>query len=570
MAMTNDDNQTQRLAELHKQEAEDLANILSDKYKIPYIDLTGVSINTDALGLVPEKDAREAKVAAFGLTGKKVHLGAMSPEHPETTKVIEYLKSKGYTAELYICSMASLERAWLRYKEISYSTETKAGLIDISDENMAVFMDKVANLQGLKNYIKELTENDKGHGISLLLEIILAGAIKTKSSDIHLEPQEESVRIRYRMDGVLQDIGFLSHKTYKLISSRIKLISNLKLNTQQSAQDGRFTISINQKELEVRTSVLPGSYGEAIVLRLLDPDSIKIPLEAMGIEPKLLEIFYQQIAKPNGMILVTGPTGSGKTTTLYAFLTKINQPETKIITIEDPVEYHLAGVSQTQVNEESGYTFLEGLRSALRQDPDVIMIGEIRDGETASVAMNSSLTGHLVFSTLHTNNAAGAIPRLIDLKINPKIIGSALNITIAQRLIRKLCQSCKKERSATEKEIEVIKRVLDSVNRKRPDINTDNKTTVWEPGNCEACNGIGYKGRVGIFEAILVGEEIGKMINETSNESEIKKMSQNQGILDMREDGIIKVLNGVTSMEELKRVIELETTEEMTGAIKGI
>jgi len=561
MALT-DQNQDQKLSELHKQEAEELAQILSQKYKIPYIDLSTISTSTEALRLIPEAKAREANVVAFRLIGKKAHIAGLSPETVETKKALEEIKEKGYSVELYICSETSLEIAWGRYKEISYSVETRAGLIDISQENMEAFMEKFKDISSLKAYIKELTDNSQDRGVSLLLEVVLAGAIKTKSSDIHIEPQDDAVRIRYRIDGVLQDMGFMSHKTYKLIDSRIKLISNLKLNTLKTAQDGRFTVGINNKELEIRTSVLPGSYGESVVLRILDPDSIKIPLEEMGIEKYLLEIFFREIKKPNGMILVTGPTGSGKTTTLYAFMSRINKPETKIITIEDPVEYHLTGVAQTQINEEGGYTFLEGLRAALRQDPDIIMLGEIRDEETANVAMNSSLTGHLVFSTLHTNNAAGAIPRLIDLKVNPKIIGSALNIAIAQRLVRKLCPFCRKERQLSEREQEIVSKTVSSINQKRADIKLANTSLVWDPVGCEECNGLGYKGRIGIFEAILMGEEIGKVITENSNEEDIKKASQKQGILDMKEDGIIKVLDGTTSMKELERVIELEKTDE--------
>jgi type II secretory ATPase GspE/PulE/Tfp pilus assembly ATPase PilB-like protein len=298
-------------------------------------------------------------------------------------------------------------------------------------------------------------------------------------------------------------------------------------------------------------------------MRLLDPRTIRAKLEDLGIEPKLFQIINNEILKPNGLILVTGPTGSGKTTTLYAFLRRIYSAEIKIITIEDPIEYHLTGITQTQVDPKKGYTFLEGLRSALRQDPDVIMVGEIRDAETAKISVESSLTGHIVFSTLHTNNAAGVIPRLIDLEVNPKILVSALSLAIAQRLVRKLCSSCKKEKTPTEWEENIIRSILRAAKEAGKDltlygVNPDQKIKLYEPGTCAECNFIGYKGRIGIFEAIKSDESIEKIINENPSEREIKKVASKQGILDMKEDGVIKALSGITSLDEVKSVVDLE------------
>ena len=291
-----------------------------------------------------------------------------------------------------------------------------------------------------------------------MLEIILAGALSADASDIHIEPQEKQVRLRFRLDGVLHDILLFDYKIYNLILSRIKLVSGLKLNIHNQAQDGRFSIKINEGATEVRTSVIPEAYGESIVLRILNPKSISISFDALGIDKDLMNILEKELKKPNGMILTTGPTGSGKTTTLYAFLRKIYTPETKIITLEDPVEYHLPNIVQTQVEESIGYSFSAGLRSVLRQDPDIIMVGEIRDLETAKTAINSALTGHLVLSTLHTNNAAGTIPRLVDLGVNPASIAPAVNISMAQRLVRKLCGKCKEKQPASESESATIKK----------------------------------------------------------------------------------------------------------------
>jgi type IV pilus assembly protein PilB len=399
------------------------------------------------------------------------------------------------------------------------------------------------------------------HKISRILEIILAGAISIKASDIHIEAEEDRARLRFRLDGVLQDVMFFKLETYRLLNSRLKLLSGMKL-TSKTAQDGRFAIMIGGEEISIRSSMIPGAYGESIVMRILDPKSIQVNLEDMGIEPYLFKIIMEEIAKPNGMILVTGPTGSGKTTTLYAFLRKIYSSEIKIITIEDPIEYHLTGVTQTQTDSKKGYTFLEGLRSALRQDPDVVMVGEIRDSETAKIAVESALTGHLVFSTLHTNNAAGVIPRLIDLDVNAKILVSALSLSIAQRLVRKLCNDCKKEKALSEEEAKIIKDIIDGAIAEGKDvlkygIDPNAPMKMFTAVGCEKCNMTGYKGRMGIFEAIKTDEAIEKIMPQNPSEREIKKIAAHQGILSMRQDGIIKMLNGITSYDEVKSVVDL-------------
>jgi len=435
--------------------------------------------------------------------------------------------------------------------------ETKGGALDIENEEIQDLVKKVKTANDIKESIETILAQKKSYRISRILEIILAGAISIGASDIHIEPEENSVRLRYRLDGVLNDILNIDKDTFGLLLSRIKLISNLKLNIKGKAQDGRFSIKLGDIEIEIRTSLLPGGYGESVVLRVLNPNTISVPLEELGINEKLLNIIMKELQKPNGMILNTGPTGSGKTTTLYAFLKKIHTPEIKIITIENPIEYHLKGIVQTQVEEEKGYTFLEGLRSALRQDPDVIMVGEIRDEETAEIAINSALTGHLVFSTLHTNNAAGTFPRLIDLGVNPKVITSAINIAMAQRLLRKLCPQCKKKAVLGAKENKLIKEITDSILDKNYLTGLD-FNNVYEAVGCEACNFTGFKGRTGIYEAVLTDEKIEMIVKENPSEREINKAADDQGILNMKQDGIIKILQGVTSIDELGRVIDLE------------
>lgn len=552
----DEDKQNKRIEDLRKQEEEGLAEAMSSKYGIPYLDLTITPINIDAMRVISETDARQAEVAVFDELNRTVSIGVLSPQSDKTVDAINKIKQKGYNVEVFMVSHASLRKVWDRYKDLSYSFETKSGALDISNEQITDFLSQVHTITDVQKLIEEVLQMKKSYRISRIMEIILAGAIATNSSDIHLEPEESYVRLRYRLDGILTDILEFDLETFKLLLSRIKLVSNLKLNVGQ-AQDGRFSIKINKDEVEVRTSILPGTYSESIVLRILNPDAISVTLESLGIHPRLLKVIMHELTKPNGLILNTGPTGSGKTTTLYAFLKKIHTPEVKIITIENPVEYHLPGIVQTQTDEKKNYTFVEGLRSALRQDPDVIMIGEIRDEETAGIAVNSALTGHLVFSTLHTNNAAGTFARLIDLKVNPKILSSAVSIALAQRLVRKLCDNCKKQVPLEGEDKIVIEKIINEIYDKTYLEGVEQKN-IWQPVGCEKCNNIGYKGRVGIYEGIVMDEEIEKIVTQNPSEREIKKVSRNQNLLDMTEDGILKVLNGTTTLEELRRVIDIE------------
>src|SRR3984957_4145811 len=441
MTVFNEKKQDERLKELRMREEEQLADMLSKKYSIEYVDLTSKAIDTDALRLITEIESRATEVAAFHKVNKMLWVAMRAPERPDALKTIENLEHLGYQVRRFIVSRASLEHAWDRYHDLSYATETEAGILTLSNETINEMLQKLKTLADVRVEIQSYAGSKDTHRISRVLEIIMAGALSLGASDVHLEPEEHGVRMRYRLDGVLVEVLMFDAPTYALISSRLKLLSGLKLNIKNAAQDGRFEINVSGKEIEIRASVLPGNYAETIVMRILDPTTIALPMEALGFDKYLMDIFDHEIAKPNGMILNTGPTGSGKTTTLYAFLNRVATPEIKIITIEDPVEYHLNGIVQTQVSKE--YTFAEGLRSTLRQDPDIIMVGEIRDAEVASTAINASLTGHLVFTTLHTNDAAGTFPRLIDMGVNGDILGAAVTTAMAQRLVRRLCPSCR-------------------------------------------------------------------------------------------------------------------------------
>src|SRR3989344_3184741 len=381
MTQFNEKKQEERLEELHKREEEKLAEMLSQKYGTEYVDLTKKSIDTDALRLIPEAEARASEIAVFRKIRRKLLVAMRAPERPDSLAELQKLTRLGYEVERYIASLASLEHAWDRYHDISYATETEAGVLTLSTETIQQMLQKLKTLDDVRAEIQTHSGSRDVHRISRILEIIMGGALSLGSSDIHLEPEEEVVRMRYRLDGVLIEVLTFDAPTYALISSRIKLLSGLKLNVKNAAQDGRFSMQVNEKEIEIRTSVLPGAYAESIVMRVLDPTTIALTLEVLGFDKYLMDIFNHEIAKPNGMILNTGPTGSGKTTTLYAFLRQVANPGIKVVTIEDPIEYHLPGLVQTQVSED--YSFAEGLRSTLRQDPDVIMVGEIRDAEVA-------------------------------------------------------------------------------------------------------------------------------------------------------------------------------------------
>jgi len=422
-------------------------------------------------------------------------------------------------------------------------------VFEISEKTKKIFDKKLKNI----SEIKKVLEGQDETNITSFLEILFLAALIIDASDINIESLENKAKIRFRIDGVLQDVIFINAQLYQKTLSRIKLLSGLKLNVENRAQDGRFSILFNVKEkIEIRTSTLPSEEGESIVMRILNPKNI-IGIEQLGLRGDLLKTFNEQIKKPFGMIVVTGPTGSGKTTTLYAFLKKILNPDIKIITIEDPIEYHLEGISQTQVESERGYTFDSGLRAIMRQDPDVILVGEIRDLETSNTAVQASLTGHLVLTTLHTNDAAGAVARFVDLGVRPVSLSPALRMIVAQRLIRKVCPKCSTQRQITKDELSLFKKELTGLKiNNMPKI--DAKTKISEAKGCEECNLTGYKGRVGIFEVLTMDDELEKLIFEKASGLEIKKAAEKRGMVSLYQDGLIKILENKTTLDEVERV----------------
>lgn len=554
MSVQLSDASKEKLGAMRKKEEEDLVSVLSKKYNIPYANLWDVAINIDGLGLLTEKVAREQEVAIFGKNGKSLQLAVRTPNNPNVAKIIADLGERGYHVDLFMVSHGSLDIAWSHYKSISFAIETEAGVLDISNDEIHKLITTLTSLQITRDSIAEVLTMKKIFRITRTLEIVIAGALANKASDVHVEPGDGMVEIRYRMDGVLTHVATIDPETYKAVLTRIKLLSGLKINIRTAAQDGRFSVRLDSREIEIRTSLLPGNYGESIVMRLLDPKSIGISLEELGMRPQFLDIMRVELEKPNGMILNTGPTGSGKTTTLYAFLKHVFDPGSKILTIEDPIEYHLAGIVQTQVNHKE-YTFATGLRSALRQDPDIIMVGEIRDEEVASTAVHAALTGHLVFSTLHTNNAAGAFTRLVDIGIDANIVGSAVNMVMAQRLVRVLEPSRKREVPIEGLDKEFIDRVLSTLHDKSLIPQT---TSMWVEDVPEGETG--YKGRIGVYEVIRTSRDIEDAIRKRLSIREMEEVARtHQGFMSMHEDAILKVLEGVTTLEEVRRILGEDT-----------
>lgn len=540
-----------KIQQLQRQEEEQRAKGLASRLGFPYIDLRVSPIDDTGLLMVPEQESRNAKAAIVQKRIKELYVATLDPRLEETKKFIEDLQKREYSTNILITSKSNLEKAWQRYKGKTKKAEiTKTAEIDIAE--LKQIQQEIETIKDLKEKLSQA-----GLNATQLLNIIMAAGLKLEASDIHLENEEENtVRLRFRMDGILQDVTDIPGDLYQLLLSRIKILSSLKLNVHNVPQDGRFSFQSEGTEIENRVSVIPAEYGENIVIRILDPKTIGLNLEELGIQDYDFKPIETELKKPNGMIITTGPTGSGKTTLLYAFLKRVNTPEIKIITLEDPIEYHLEGIEQTQVNASRGYTFGAGLRSIVRQDPDVILVGEIRDNETAETAINASLTGHLVFSTLHTNDAAGAIPRLVDMKVNPNLIPPALNLVIAQRLVRRVCPKCSKEIKPDKETLEKIKSGLKDLPArvKKPKLeNIKIKQTSKE--GCAYCNFTGYKGRIGVFELFIIDDPMEKTILKTPSIAEIRETAVKAGMVTMKQDGLLKVSAGITTMDEIERVL---------------
>lgn len=542
-----------QLAILREQAEKRDAMRRASRERLPYLD-AGHPPDRDSLMIIPEREAKLAGAAVISRDDKKLVVVVYSMTNRKTQGVIESLKKQGFVPKISIITQSALDAIWSRYdkqkEEESKKRKHISSRVELEKERLEEIRNKIKNIEDAIDFLKTLGDNVQ---TSTLLGYILGVALALKVSDIHIEyvTKKEAI-LRFRIDGTLKDIMRLKERQTRLLVSRVKLLANLKLNIKDAPQDGRFTIEEERGNIEVRSSMVPAEFGEAIVLRVLDPSIIGLELANLGLRQDDEEIVSRELKRPNGMILVTGPTGSGKTTTLYAFLKKVNSSEIKIITIEDPIEYHLKGIEQTQINKESNYTFAIGLRSILRQDPDVILVGEIRDAETASVSVNAALTGHLVFSTLHTNNAAGAIPRLIDLGIKQSTIGPALVLVIAQRLARRLCGGCKREIKISE---DMRSKIDNFIKRLPKKISRDSiGMQLYEAVGCDDCES-GFSGRIAVIELLEIGDVVDILIREKATERDIQETAIKElGMVLMQQDGIIKALGGITSIEEIERV----------------
>jgi type IV pilus assembly protein PilB len=552
MADLTQDNLQTRLTKLRREGEERAAERLAKKLGLPYVDVAKMPVSLDAVKIIPEDKARKARVASIELRSKKLAVAVVDPEFSAAKVLIAELKAEQYEVKMFVASPSGLEVAWQLYKFVKPASAGITGKVVITEKRIKELTERLANLDAIRKEFAGLDfENVSPVAI---IEIILGGALTMRTSDIHTEAGEKAAKIRFRIDGILHDVfDGIPFRAYHALVSRIKLLSEMKLNVRDEAQDGRFTIVIAGKEVEMRVALMPAEFGEAIVMRILDPSATKVGLPDLGLREDNLTLVTRELARPNGLILNTGPTGSGKTTTLYAFLRTLNSPDIKIITLEDPIEYRIEGIEQTQVNDESGYTFASGLRAIVRQDPDVILVGEVRDLETADIAMQAALTGHMVLSTLHTNDAVGAVPRLINLGVKAVSIGPALTLAIAQRLVRVLCPDCKKRAEPDDALKARIKKFLDGLPAK-VDKSKYQNYSVYEAAGCTKCNGIGYKGRVGIFEFLEGGPDLETTILKEASEVALRAVAERQEMVTMQQDGILKVLEGKTTWSEVTSV----------------
>ncbi len=540
--------QEETLKSLYRKNAEERATKIAEKFKLPYVDLNIMPVDAETVSSISEEIARKANLAVIYKVGKRYQIAVINPDDPETKKALKDLKEKeGIEYTEVVVSPDGLEKVWAGYQFKNFTEDFEDRGVTLKKEDLTDFEKGISGLIDLKKRITEISTTD-------VFNIIIAGAVKTKTSDIHIEPEEKEIRLRYRIDGVLQDIVRFPKGAHKTIISRIKMLASMKLNVTDTPQDGNFSVSLENSTLNIRVSIIPTPQGESVVMRVLSENAQGVQLDQLGINQYYMEKLQEQIIKPNGMILTTGPTGSGKTTTLYSFIQSINQPGIKIITLENPIEYKIKGITQTQVNQDENYTFADALKAVVRQDPDVVMVGEIRDKETAETSIQAALTGHMVFSTLHTNNAAGAIPRLLHMGVNPALIAPSINAVIGQRLVRKLCEHCKEEYIPAQETVGRIKKIIDNIPQNASMHFPQKIEKLYRSKGCSKCNFIGYTGRIGIYEIFTMTPNIEKIILANTSIADMLTAARKDGMISMEEDGVLKALEGVTSLEEIRRV----------------
>lgn len=538
-----------------------LTQLIGDYIGVPFVQIEPKDIPDEVLKKISEHIARQYSVVLFAIDEDGIPSLAM--EDPDDVQALNFIqKEVGYNIKVFLATKGNILDCLENYR---------GSMNEELDEVIAVQTDATAETQAVKE--DDFAENSP---IAQTVNLLLEYAIKSSASDIHIEPREEFVQVRYRIDGVLKEVNKLPRNVLGALVSRIKILSNLKIDERRVPQDGRFKIKVSGKQYALRVSTLPIADGEKVVMRILDESNQAITLEQLGYWGLSLTTVKEAMLQPNGMILVTGPTGSGKSTSLFSVLSELNTPDVNISTIEDPVEYKIPGVNQTQTNPKAGMTFASGLRALLRQDPNIIMVGEIRDTETANLGVQAALTGHLVFSTLHTNNAATCLPRLLDMGIEPFLIASTVKAVIGQRLVRRLCSQCRIQYTPDANELAVIEEsfnitsdkfayihtldaqaAADHIGGDAPVATTETSIThLWKhsPEGCDDCRHTGFRGRIGVYEVLGMSNAIQKLITANATSSDIQNEAINEGMVTMQTDGFIKALRGATTVEEVLRV----------------
>lgn len=520
---------------------EEIAKSEAELFNVPFVDLGEKAISPQALMLLPQAVAQRYNLIPFDYD-KAENTLSVAMVNPLDLEAIEFIEKKsGARIKPFVSTLTKIQEAITSSYAQSLATEVKAALGEAVPEAPEV---KTIDITQLGQVIREAP-------IAKIVSTVLEFAMKARASDVHIEPQEEKTRVRYRIDGILHEKLILPKKVHEAVISRIKILSGMKIDEKRVPQDGRFNFRAGDQEVDLRVSCLPTAHGEKIVMRLLKKSGGVPDLPELGLRGRALKNLEDSILRPHGIIIVCGPTGSGKTTTLYSVLSRINTTKVNIITLEDPIEYAIPGVNQVQVNPAAGLTFASGLRSFLRQDPNIIMVGEIRDTQTTDLAIQASLTGHLVFSTLHTNDASGALPRLLDLGAEPFLLASSMTCIVAQRVVRRVCPDCQQEYKPPTEVVEDIKKILGKL---YPE---DKKEIKLVQGKkCARCNNTGYLGRVGIFEVLPISEKIGRLILERAPATTIEKQALEEGMVTMKQDGYLKAVEGITSIEEVLRVAQ--------------
>jgi type II secretory ATPase GspE/PulE/Tfp pilus assembly ATPase PilB-like protein len=557
MSLSENEEITEKLQEkmtaIARRESEDETGRKARALGLPTIELKGFPISPDALQLIPEAQARALGMVAFLFNGSELRVAAKEPEKPQIEEVLFQLTERHKAnGKLYMISEESFTHAMKLYEALPKITAIVKG-VEITEADLKKYQDSMSEASTVASLLSQANVTD-------MITVVIAAAIKFGSSDIHVEAEEKGIIVRLRIDGMLQEIARIDRDQWKKIINRIKLIASVKMNITNQAQDGRFTIFQQNKKIDVRVSTIPTAFGESVVMRLLNPDAISLSFDALGFRPAALKKILREVERPNGMVITTGPTGSGKTTTLYAILSKLNTSDVKIITLEDPVEYKLEGINQSQIDASKDYTFAKGLRSILRQDPDIVMVGEIRDLETAETAIQAALTGHMLLSTIHTNDAAGAIPRFLSMGVAPHLLAPAINAIMGQRLVRKLC-ICKQQITLPTELAEIAKTKLAEIPQNSGEEQlTFEKITWYGPKGCTICNNSGYKGRVGVYEVLIKDATLEQAIlksNGALSEYEMRDIAKVQGMVTMAQDGLLKASEGLTSVEEVQRIVGL-------------